>query len=147
MARPTLYDPTLCDQLDAYFAKEPWTEAERTIERRDGSTVTEMVRHPCELPTLAGFACQIGVHRDTLHEWTKIHPEFSDAIKRAKAHQERILVGNGLCGLYEGPFGIFTAKNVLGWRDKQDIDLGSDPDRPLIAKVVREIVRPPNRDG
>lgn len=29
----------------------------------------------------------------------------------------------------------------------QSVDLGSDPDRPLINKVVREIVRPPNPDG
>jgi hypothetical protein len=29
----------------------------------------------------------------------------------------------------------------------QSIDLGSDPDRPLVSKVIREIVRPPNTDG
>jgi hypothetical protein len=29
----------------------------------------------------------------------------------------------------------------------QSLDLGSDPDRPVVQKIVREIVRPPNPDG
>lgn len=29
----------------------------------------------------------------------------------------------------------------------QSIDLGSDPDRPVVQKVVREIVRPADKDG
>ena len=35
----------------------------------------------------------------------------------------------------------------LDGKASQAIDIGSDPDRPLIQKVVREIVRPPNPDG
>jgi hypothetical protein len=29
----------------------------------------------------------------------------------------------------------------------QGLDLGSDPERPLISKIVREIVRTPNSNG
>ena len=32
-------------------------------------------------------------------------------------------------------------------KPSQALDLGSDPDRPLVQKIVREIVRPPNTDG
>jgi hypothetical protein len=32
-------------------------------------------------------------------------------------------------------------------KPSQAIDLGSDPDRPVVQKVIREIVRPPNPDG
>ena len=32
-------------------------------------------------------------------------------------------------------------------KPSQAIDLGSDPDRPVVQKVIREIVRPPNTDG
>ena len=35
----------------------------------------------------------------------------------------------------------------LDGKPSQALDLGSDPDRPVISKVVREIVRPPNPDG
>jgi hypothetical protein len=104
---------------------------ERTTTRKDGSSVTETVRLPAELPTLAGFASMIGVHRETLLNWTKEHPEFFDAYKRAKDDQERILVANGLCGLYEGAFGIFTAKNLIGWRDKVDHELAGPNGGPI----------------
>src|SRR5689334_24184 len=30
------------------------------------------------------FASSIGVHKDTLYEWVKVHPEFSVAFKLAK---------------------------------------------------------------
>ena len=35
----------------------------------------------------------------------------------------------------------------LDGKPSQALDLGSDPDRPLVQKIVREIVRPPNTDG
>jgi len=31
--------------------------------------------------------------------------------------------------------------------EKIDLEHGSDPDRPMIQKVINEIVRPPNTDG
>lgn len=34
----------------------------------------------------------------------------------------------------------------LDGKPSQSVDLGSDPERPLISKVVREIVRPPSTD-
>jgi hypothetical protein len=35
----------------------------------------------------------------------------------------------------------------LDGKPSQAVDLGSDPDRPIVQKVIREIVRPPNTDG
>lgn len=141
VGRPTAYGPEVCDRLLTYFSRDPWVESERTITRKDGSTVTETVRLPAELPTLAGFACEVGVHRDTLNEWQRQHPEFSDAVKRAKEEQERILVANGLCGLYEGPFAIFTAKNVIGWRDKVEQEISGKLEQE-ITSVEWKVVDP-----
>jgi hypothetical protein len=33
------------------------------------------------------IACELGVHRDSLHEWAQAHKEFSDARKLAKQFQ------------------------------------------------------------
>jgi hypothetical protein len=132
--RPTKYDPAMCEQAREYFNREPFTTCSRIITRKDGSTVEEQTRLPAELPTLAGLACLLKVHRDTLNQWAKDHKEFSDTIKEGKAHQERILVSNGLCGLYEGAFSIFTAKNILGWRDK--LAIGGDEDNPNPVPVA-----------
>ena len=91
---------------------------------------------PCKFPTLASFACEIRVHRETLINWSEArypddyddlelagthkYPEFFEAYKIAKEHQERILTQGGLSGVFQGNFAIFTAKNVIGWRDVKE---------------------------
>lgn len=34
------------------------------------------------------MACALEVHKDTLYEWAKVHPDFSDAFTRAKQHSQ-----------------------------------------------------------
>ena len=121
VGRPSKYDPKFCEEIVTFFNQEPYEQLTRTITRKDGSVVEEEVRVATPLPTLADYATKIGVHRDSIHEWSKNYPEFSDAIKRAKDCQERILVTNGLMGLYNPSFAIFTAKNVIGWKDRHDV--------------------------
>lgn len=124
--RPTEYKPEYADMLRAYFEREPMTEVERSGYDAEGKPCMVIEQVPTSFPTLAGFACMIGVHRETLLNWSAAHPEFFDAYKMAKEHQERILVENGLMGRYEKTFAIFTAKNVIGWRDKQEIEHSGD---------------------
>lgn len=83
------------------------------------------------------FAGLIRVSKDTLYEWEKKHPEFSDA-KRigeslARIYWEKV----GRDGLYNetikdndgmtvtrsinSTIWIFTMKNRLGWRDQKDV--------------------------
>jgi len=54
--------------------------------------------------------------------WTEEHPEFLESYARAKEMQEQTLVNRTLTGKYNPQFAIMTAKNVCGWRDKQDVD-------------------------
>lgn len=64
--------------------------------------------------SLTAFAGMIGVCRDTLYEWGKQHPEFSDAIKRHRAVRVHFLE----TGLLEAKNGqsvtsrIFALKNA-----------------------------------
>jgi hypothetical protein len=137
--RPTDYDPAYIDQISDYFSIEAGKDI--PYKGKDGELKT--VRVAADFPTLAGFACKIGVHRDTLHEWAQQHPAFSDAYKMAKQHQERILVQNGLKGGYHANFAIFTAKNVIEWRDKQDTEITGPGGGPVqITTLERVIVRP-----
>lgn len=58
MGRPTLYRPELCD---------------RVVELgKQGLTLHEI-------------AAEIGIHYDTLHEWTLSKSDFSEAVTRARA--------------------------------------------------------------
>jgi len=57
-----------------------------------------------KVPTVAGLACEIGVHRDTCHEWAKNdNKQFSDILQEIAQKQERELVNNGLTGDFVAP--------------------------------------------
>lgn len=138
VGRPTKWQDSFVDKVLEYFTRKPYEEKVYTATDSKGNEIVKVMQVPCDFPTLAGFACEIGVTRETVHEWSTqrypedyenkdlagklVHEEFSYAIKRGKAYQESILVTNGMKGLYEQPFAIFGAKNILGWRDKTDID-------------------------
>lgn len=70
------------------------------------------------------FARDIRVHKDTLYEWAKVHPEFSDAFKKAKdyceAHWEEWLVNNlDNKNVNAGLVKLFMT-NRFGWTDKKE---------------------------
>lgn len=119
--RPSKYKPEYTEELLEYFSDHPYSVKTKRVAVGDGEFATVDQEVPNDFPTLAGFAIKIGVHRDTLHEWSECghYPEFSDAYKRVKDFQERYLLVNGLKGIINSAFGIFAMKNILKWRDKQ----------------------------
>ena len=144
--RPTKYKPEYAKKMLEYFDVEPGYD--EVVETKSGDL--KSVHHANDLPTKAEFAWLIGVDRDTLKEWANkkdedgnlVYPEFSAAYKRVQDAQERILITNGLKGGYQANFAIFTAKNVLGWRDKQDLGIsGSDggPVRTITSDMPPEL--------
>jgi len=126
--RPTIYKKEYVGELLKYFNVDPSFEVPVDFYDKQGnikkSTVTFVAN---DLPTLAGFASKIGVHRETLNNWGEEHEEFFDAIKRAKDFQENILVSNALGSRYNPAFSIFFAKNNLGWKDRSDITTDDEP--------------------
>ena len=135
--RPTIYDPKYCEEIIKFFDVEPHFETPVVTTYKDGTTKEEVKLIPSDWPTLASFAKKIKTHRDTINEWTRKYPDFSDAVKRAKECQESILITNALHGLYEQPFAIFAAKNVMKWTDRQDVTSQGEG-----IKVLFEMPRP-----
>jgi hypothetical protein len=74
------------------------------------------------------LAAHLGIHDETLREWESIHPEFSAAVKKVRQSCKRriaALLDAHAYGSIEkgnGSVAIFIAKNVLGWRDRQEIE-------------------------
>lgn len=115
--RPSDYDPSYCDGVVEFMGQ--------------GYSLT-------------AYAGSIGVHRDTLHEWTSAHPEFSDAVKRGKAARTMKLE----CGLLAGETGprvtahIFALKNAAPeeWKEKVAVTGGDDGDAPIKSELTIKFV-------
>ena len=144
--RPSKYKEEYCDQVVEFFDRKPF----EIIMVKDPDT-DELVPatnkygqplfNPCELPTKESFAKHIGVDRDTVKEWAKVHPEFSAAIKKAEDLQKNILIQNGLLGNYDRTFAIFVAKNVTDMRDKIETEI-SNPEGEAFRTQSTWIVQP-----
>jgi len=139
--RPTKYNPDYCEQIIKFFNRTPFT----AVLDQDGNPCFDKngkpVLMPCALPTLSGFAISIGVHQETLLNWTHKHEDFFEAYKLAKTMQEEILVQNGLAGNYEKAFSIFLAKNITGMKDYKQIEIQSGEDMHS-AKTLQTTKKP-----
>ena len=94
------------------------------------------------IPSIAGLACSIGIHRDTIHAWVKDseHP-FSDIYKDIMQFQERKLLNGGL----GGDFNPAITKMILtkhGYSDKIE-QAHTSPDGTMTPTAIeRHIVDP-----
>lgn len=121
--RPTKYKPEYCQKLIEFFDVEPYEDKPLEHYGKDGEVKwTDYKRMANRLPTLRNFAKEIGVSFDTVYEWVKQHPAFSDAFTQAKDLQKWFLIENGLNGCYNPAFAIFTAKNITDMRDLSNVD-------------------------
>lgn len=148
--RPTSYKPEFAEKLIAYFKSftdEPFTKevmkkTTKYFDEAHGSGVKETHEEfkiiAKRLPTLFGFSRSIGVQYRTVYNWSTArlgaapnkgeddkreykYPEFFHAYKEAKHFQTEFLTAVGMGGTSPSAFVIFTAKNVIGWRDKNEI--------------------------
>ena len=151
--RPTVYRDEFVDMIIEFFSQSPTKEV--TVRDAKGNETTQTL--PGQFPTLARFATNIGVTKDTLHDWATAkdihtgelkHPEFSSAYKKAKDLQEANLVEGTIAGAYNSTFAIFTAKNVLGWRDKIEQEItGKDGAALAIPAIQVSFVMPDGNDS
>ena len=148
VGRPTVYKDEFPDMMIEYFSQPATREV--TNYDKNGNEHTQVVAGV--FPTLARFATNIGVTKDTLHDWATAkevetgrlkHPEFSSAYKKAKDLQEANLIEGTIGNAYNSTFAIFTAKNVLGWRDKIEQEITGKDGSPLMGIQVSFV----NADG
>lgn len=114
MGRPTKYNPTYCE------------------------VAIKLMKKGHSKLFVAG---KLGISRDTLYDWCRRHPEFSDTIKAGEmmsyAYWEDIGM-KAMMGKYKGfrpSLWIFTMKARFGWRDNSPIKSFDDE----LDKIEREI--------
>lgn len=92
------------------------------------------------VPTIAGLADYLNVHRDTIYEWAKhdSKQEFSDTIRKIDAKRERALVNGGLSGVLN-PTITKLMMASLGYSEKQDINHQSS-DGSMTPTVIERVI-------
>jgi len=110
--QPTKYKPEYCEQLIEHMSKGLSFEC---------------------------FGPKIGVNRDTLYEWCKVHSEFSDAKKRAVdaclLWWEQISIDwivNEKFNSLNSASWIFSMKNRFKWTDKVEVSGDPSGEKPLL---------------
>jgi hypothetical protein len=103
MARPTKYNEKVLE--DAKYYLENFEELGDII------------------PTVAGLACELKVHRDTVYDWAKQegNEQFSDTVKQISVVQERKLLNGGLSNSMNAMITKLVLNNH-GYSDKQQVD-------------------------
>ena len=123
--RPTKYKPEYCARMIKYFDIKPSYVSKIITTGKNDYRKEEEKLLPSDLPTFEGFASQLDVTVDTLAYWATKHKKFSGAYKKCKELQKKILVANGLSGLYVSNFAIFVATNFTDMRHKTETDVTS----------------------
>lgn len=80
-------------------------------------------------------ADSLGVATSTIYEWEKAHPDFSEAIKAWETARDATLYK--LAKTLPPAIWIFMTKNMLRWRDTQDVKHSGSVDSKLTIEVVK----------
>ena len=100
MGRPTKYNKNRCNQIIKFFSVEPYHMQIVTHRKKDGTVFSTFEAVANDLPFLSSFAHSIDVTHETLLEWTRKHPDFSLAYKRAKEGSLQFNIRNLHCQEY-----------------------------------------------
>lgn len=100
----------------------------------DKKYCNSLIAHMSKGFSFQSFAAIADVHLDTLYEWAKVHPEFSEA--KNVAFQKNLLFWEqeGIKGLwgsekerFNSTVWIFNMKNRHRWRDRYDDKPSNEP--------------------
>ena len=136
--RPTQYRPEICQEMKEFFLN--WPEF-REVERETASAgrkviiKEKLVNYP---PTINKFAIRLGVHRDTLHEWSKVHPDFSDIYRLCKSIQEEWWSDRGASGEYNPGFTKLMLVNHSGIKDKITHELDDETRKAIGITITKK---------
>lgn len=115
--RSTKYttDEDMIAKVDQYI--------ESCVDTYDPDTKQRTVR----LPKIASLALMLGVSKETINQWEKQYPKFSDATDKVRALQEEKLLDEGLAGNYNPMIAKLGLSANHGMREKTDVTTDDKP--------------------
>lgn len=121
--RPTDYNEEIVAKVDLYL--EVCQDEDRQVVKQSNSEKGyEMYENKLtvSLPTIEGLASYLDVHKDTLYEWEKKYPEFSDALEKVRVEQKTRLINMGLAGEYNSTIAKLILSSNHGMAEKTEVD-------------------------
>lgn len=116
MGRPTKYQSVYCNLILDYFRVEHTVQKEIKRTNRKGQTRVEYREVANQLPTIAGFCAEVGISKQTLHNWVKRYEEFEEAYNLAKCCYNAFVIDLGARGFLNSKYAIFLSQNTMGWK-------------------------------
>jgi len=122
--RPSKYKPEFCEQMIKFFDRNPveTIEAGKLYDKEGNVTKTLTKEVACQCPTFEKYCADIGISKQTFHNWVKEHEMFLDAYLKSKNFQANIMMVNGMSGMFNPGFTGLSMKNMHNWSDKQEIE-------------------------
>lgn len=116
IGRPSVYQDDFPDRIVKWFRSAPLPFAQSPDSRES----VQMIY--ASMPTFEAFGDHIGVSTQTLWRWERMHPPFGEACSRARDIQRRWFIAGLTTGAMNPTGGIFVSKNIIGWREKIDVE-------------------------
>ncbi len=139
VGRPTSYNDEIPGRVQEYLSLCV-DETKDVISGESEKFTSYKQKTIVKLPTIEGLAVYIGVHKDTINEWSKTHPEFSVVIHTLKAMQAERLINMGLSGDYN-PVIAKVLLSKHGYADRTELT-GADGSDLMPPVVKIEVVKP-----
>ena len=150
--RPTSYSEDLINKSIEYLESCHDEEIQEVTGISAKGTELYKTKLKVNIPTIEGLALFLKINKDTIYEWCKIHPRFSDVIDDLRAKQANALLNKGLSGDYNPTIAkVLLTKH--GYREgieqtgKDGESLFSDDQKEASKKAVGNFLRGDNQQG
>lgn len=98
--RPSEYSQELVEKAKEYLEECEDDEIQQTVGMSAKGTELFKNKVIVNIPTIEGLAYHLKINRDTIYDWCKKFPEFSDIVEDLRAKQAKELINKGLSGDY-----------------------------------------------
>lgn len=135
--RPTKYQTIYIKKADEYLKSRVDKEV-RTLTKEVGKQKTYEKKIKVQLPTIEDFAVFLNVDKTTLYEWGKKYKEFSYALEKIRAEQQKRLLQFGLSGDYNSMIAKLILSANHGMRERSDITTDDKEFPQPLLNVLRD---------
>ncbi|MGR3504927.1 MAG: terminase small subunit [Paracoccaceae bacterium] len=141
--RPTKYSSTMLAKARKYVS-ECADEFYDYIKSESDKGATQEQKVWANIPTVEGLALELSVNPDTLYEWAKHHPSFSETLRDLVHKQKKMLIKGGLSGYYNPTIAKLVLSANHGMTERTDVTSG---DKPIEGNSITFVSMNPDNEA